>query len=106
MLRSLQAQVSKGRIGIISGGSSYVNLIDGGAKWSIFTLSSIARSGLLGSVKGLGFFLLFLLSPVRAVRMVLYVLAEYFIELGQRSAHISRVARSARRYIPVPAHLQ
>ncbi|MCL5257025.1 MAG: alkaline phosphatase family protein [Chloroflexi bacterium] len=84
LLRSVQAQVSDGRTGILRGGSSYVNMLDGGAANATFTLSAVAKRGFLGSVKGLGFLFLFLISPFRSIRMVLYILAEYFIELAQR----------------------
>ena len=70
--------------GILRGGSSYVSLLDGDATLSLFTLSSLGRGRFLENVKGAGFLLLFLLSPLRLVRIAGLSVWEYMRDLGKR----------------------
>ncbi|GAB4533569.1 MAG: hypothetical protein Kow0063_15690 [Anaerolineae bacterium] len=81
----LQARVAaSNRPGILRGGSSYMSLLDGDARLSLLTLASMRNGHLLENVKGIGFLLLFLLSPWRVVRMVALSLWEYGRDLVKR----------------------
>jgi len=77
LVRDIQDRVSEGRQGILSGGSSYVNMFDGGARLSLFTLSAWGRDRLFENVRGAGFLLLFALSPIRAFRTLGVSVGEY-----------------------------
>jgi hypothetical protein len=70
--------------GILRGGSSYVSLLDGDATLSLFTLSALGRGHFLENVKGVGFLLLFLLSPLRLMRIAALSVWEYMRDLGKR----------------------
>lgn len=75
--------------GILSGGSSYVNLYDGGADRAVFTLADKNRQPLLQKMGGSRFALLLLLHPIRVVRMVLASIVEYLRE--ERDRLISQI---------------
>lgn len=70
--------------GILQGGSSYVNLYDGGADRAIFTLSARERQTLFQKMGGRRLLLLLLLHPIRALRMVLASGWEYLREERDR----------------------
>jgi hypothetical protein len=70
--------------GILRGGSSYVNLFDGGADRSIFTLSALEPQTLFQKMGGFRLALLLLLHPIRALRMVLVSAWEYLREERDR----------------------
>ncbi len=70
--------------GLLRGGSSYTNLFDGDAGLSLFTMSTLGRFHFFENVRGLGFLLLFLLSPARMTRVLFYSLREYTRDLAQR----------------------
>jgi hypothetical protein len=70
--------------GILQGGSSYVNLYDGGADRSIFTLSARKPQTLFQKMGGFRLALLLLLHPIRALRMVLVSAWEYLREERDR----------------------
>lgn len=80
----LQARVAASRPGILRDGSSYFSLLDGDARLSLLTLGSLSDGRLLENVKGAGFVLLFLLSPVRVVRVVVLSIWEYLRDLVKR----------------------
>jgi hypothetical protein len=80
----LQARVSQGKTGILANGASYVNLFDGNASDSLFTLSSLQPRRLFQGVRGIGFVALFLLNPLRALHTLYLILKEYAIDLLQR----------------------
>ena len=84
LVKAMQDRVSRGRRGILRGGSSYVTMFDGDARLSLFTLSAMNSQRLFESVRGIGFLLLFLLSPVRVLRVILLSMWEYLIDLGKR----------------------
>ncbi len=84
LVKNIQDRISAGRQGILRGGSSYVNMFDGDARLSLLTLSSINSQRFFASVRGIGFLLLFLLSPLRVLRVILLSLWEYLIDLGKR----------------------
>ncbi|MDP9381141.1 MAG: alkaline phosphatase family protein [Chloroflexota bacterium] len=83
----LEREVSQGQTGILApGGSSYSNLISGGASRSLFTMSTFGQGSLLDGIKGLGFFALFLLSPVRSLRVIGLSVSEFLYAFAERSA--------------------
>jgi hypothetical protein len=69
-VRAVQNRASAGRRGLLRGGSSYGNMFDGEARLALFTLSAIGRDRLLENVRGLGFVVLFLLNPLRVLRVI------------------------------------
>lgn len=94
--RLLEAEVSEGRQGILHGGSSYSNLISGGASRSLFTMSTFGQGSLLDGIKGLGFFGLFLLSPIRSLRVIVLSLAEMLYALAERVGSYIKETRRVR----------
>ncbi len=70
--------------GILTGGSSYVNLYDGGADRASWTLSDRNRQPFLTSLGGRRILLLLLLHPVRVLRMLGAILVEYVREEKDR----------------------
>jgi len=82
--RSMQDRISKGRVGILRGGSSHVNVFDGGAHSSLFTLSGIDSARLFEGVRGIGFLVLFALNPIRFLRVVFRCIREYVVGTFQR----------------------
>jgi len=80
----LQSRVSRGRTGILTDGSSYVNILDGGASRSVGTLSAMEPRRLLEGVRGLGLIALFLLNPYRSVRITYLAIKEYITDSLQR----------------------
>ncbi len=97
LARAVQERVSAGRRGILEGGSSYANMMDGDARLSLFTLSALGRQRFFESVRGVGFLLLFLLSPLRVVRVVLLSLWEYLVEMAKRAIALFVPGRRYRR---------
>ncbi len=63
---------------------------DGGAEWSVFTLSSLRAPRLFAGVRGLSLMLLFLLSPLRVFRVIRLSIWYYLLDLGRRMAAIFR----------------
>lgn len=97
-LRRLQARLEVGRYGLLTGGSSYFNLFDGGARTSFMTLSALGRNRLFENVRGSFFFLLFVLSPRRSLRMLWLAASEYRRELWhQMRAHSDRLTPARTR---------
>jgi hypothetical protein len=84
LAKAMQDRISIGRQGILQGGSSYVNMFDGDARLSLLTLSSMNSQRFFESVRGFGFLLLFLLSPLRVLRVVLLSISGYLIDLVKR----------------------
>jgi len=83
--RVLQTRVAASRRpGILRGGSSYMSLLDGDAGLSLLTLGSLRGGHFLENVKGVGFLLLFLLSPLRVVRTAVLSVWEYLRDLFKR----------------------
>ncbi|MEA3459743.1 MAG: hypothetical protein U9R11_03560, partial [Chloroflexota bacterium] len=80
----MQNRISSRRTGILEGGSSYTNIMDGGARLSLFTLSSLSSQHLFENVRGLGFFLLFLLNPLRVARVLFLSLWKYLLHIFKR----------------------
>jgi len=86
LVRQLQERLSEGREGILKGGSSYVNMFDGGARLSLFTLAAWGRHRFFENVRGFGFVLLFLLSPWRVLRTIGVSIWEYLRDVWRRLA--------------------
>ncbi|WP_432823089.1 alkaline phosphatase family protein [Trichloromonas sp.] len=73
-----------GKAGVLSGGSSYSNIIDGGAARSIFTVSSPHPQTLFGRFGGFRFMVLSILHPLRICRMGVATVAEYVTDIFER----------------------
>jgi len=85
-LKAIQDRISAGRRGILSGGSSFVNMFDGDASLSVFTLGAMNRKRLFENVRGLGLLLLFALNPFRSLKMIGLAIWEYLTDLVQRTS--------------------
>lgn len=83
-VQAVQRRVSGGRPGILQGGSSYYNMFDGGAEWAVFTLSALRPPRFFEGVRGLGLALLFMLSPLRVLRIVRLAVWNYLLDVGRR----------------------
>ena len=70
--------------GVLEGGSSYVNLYDGGADRAVWTLSDRNRRPFLENLGGGRILLLLFLHPIRTLRMVLVAVLEYLREERDR----------------------
>lgn len=82
--RRLQDRLSRNSPGLLEGGSSYVNIFDGGARLSLFTISALGGQRFFENVRGLGFAMLLLLTPLRFGRVVGTVAVEAVRDLWQR----------------------
>lgn len=80
-----------GRSGLLEGGSSYSNILDGGASRSVFTVSSPHPQTLFGRFGGWRLLLLLVLHPLRVCRMLGASLVEFVTDhLERRHARRSR----------------
>ena len=84
--RAIQERIAAGRAGLLRGGSSYTNMFDGDARLSLFTLSALGRHRLFENVRGLGFLILFGLSPLRVVRVIGLSLWTWLVYVVKRFA--------------------
>lgn len=89
-LRTMRARVSPGHPGILRGGSCYVSMFDGDAEVAVFTLSTLHRQRFFESVRGIGLFLLFLLSPFRMMRVSWLTMMGYLSKVGRRWVALMR----------------
>ncbi|MEJ2208918.1 MAG: alkaline phosphatase family protein, partial [Anaerolineae bacterium] len=97
MVRAVQERISAGRAGLLRGGSSYTNMFDGDARLALFTLSAMGRHRWFENVRGLGFLILFGLSPIRVVKMLalslwawlVYVVKRFLNWLRPRQSHFT-----------------
>lgn len=83
-VQAVRARISQGRPGILRGGSCYVSMFDGDADLALFTLSTLQRQRFFESARGMGLFLLFLLSPFRVLRALWLIAVSYVAGLGRR----------------------
>jgi hypothetical protein len=90
--------------GLLHGGSSYTNFFDGDAALSLFTMSTLGRFHFFENVRGIGFLLLFLLSPVRVARVWFYSTREYLRDLAQRIKGLFRPLRVTRDHLLAPLY--
>ena len=91
-VRAIQERIAAGRAGLLRGGSSYTNLFDGDARLSLFTLSALGRHRLFENVRGLGFLVLFALSPLRVPWMIGQSLWSWLAYVAKRFASWVRPA--------------
>jgi hypothetical protein len=87
---ALHDRISKGQRGILSGGSCYVSMFDGDAELALFTLSTLRRQRFFESMRGFGLLMLFLLSPLRVLRVVGLAGADYASRLSRRLLALAR----------------
>ena len=85
VMRGVQERLRQEHDGLLEGGSSYMNMVDGGAELSLFTLGSVGGQSFFAQVRGIGFFALFALNPLRTVKMAWLSIWEYLTDLVQRS---------------------
>lgn len=106
--RLLQDRLSAGRVGLMTGGSSYVNIYDGGARLSLFTISALGGERFFENVRGLSFALLLGLSPIRLLRLLKDVAVDFVRDLGQRlvGRFDTRVGRRRRPFTLFGSFLQ
>jgi len=83
-VQALQARIKGDRVGILIGGSSYGNMFDGDAELALFTLAALPPRRFFESVRGMGAFLLFLLSPFRILRVIGLTILGYLRALTWR----------------------
>ncbi len=89
-VQAVRARISRGRTGILRGGSCYVCMFDGDADLALFTLSTLHRHRFFESARGMGLFLLFLLSPFRVLRLLGLITVSYLAGLGRRLVALLR----------------
>lgn len=94
-VRAIAQRLNHGGRGLLRGGSSYANLFDGDADLAIFTLSTVGRFHFFDNVRGLGFLLLFLLNPVRIVRVLLVSLREYARNIAHQVRRLFHPTRTS-----------
>lgn len=90
--------------GLLHGGSSYTNFFDGDADLSLFTLSTFGRFHFFDNVRGLGFLLLFLLSPVRLARMLYHSAHDYMRDLTRRAIRVFHPERESPANVLAPLY--
>jgi Type I phosphodiesterase / nucleotide pyrophosphatase len=94
-VHTIAQRLNHGGRGLLRGGSSYANLFDGGADLALFTLSTVGRFHFFDNVRGLGFLLLFLFSPVRIVRVLLVSLREYARDIAHQAWRLFHPIRTS-----------
>jgi len=83
-VQKFREKLFAGRHGVLEGGSSYSNILDGGAARSVFTVSSPHPQTLFGRFGGSRILLLLALHPLRVCRMMFASVLEYFMEIYDR----------------------
>ncbi len=76
-VQSFREHLFAGEKGLLAGGASYSNILDGGAERSVFTVSSPDPQTLFGRIGGWRIPLLLLVNPLRTCRMFFATLVEY-----------------------------
>lgn len=106
--RLLQDRLSAGRAGLLEGGSSYVNIYDGGARQSLFTISALGGERFFENARGASLLLLLLFSPIRLLRLVKDVTLDFIRDLWQRlvGRFDTRVGRRRRPFSLLSSLLQ
>jgi hypothetical protein len=85
-VRTVKERIAAGRVGLLRGGSSYTNMFDGDARLALFTLSAMGRDHLFENVRGLGFVILFILDPIRVIRVLGLSLWTWLVYIVKRFA--------------------
>jgi hypothetical protein len=89
-ISTVSDRISQGHHGILSGGSCYVSMFDGDADLALFTLSTLRRQRFFESIRGIGLLILFLLSPLRVLRVLGLTVANYLTGLARRLVALLR----------------
>ena len=77
-VQSFREELFGDKRGVLAGGASYSNILDGDAERSIFTVSSPHPQTLFGRLGGLRILLLLLVNPLRTCRMFFATFNEYW----------------------------
>ena len=77
----VESRIASKSRGILKNGSSYVNLLSGGADRSVFTLSTFLTQDMQKRLSGLAIFSLFFLNIVPVLRMIVSTIVELLHEL-------------------------
>ena len=85
-VREIQERIARGRAGLLRGGSSYTNMFDGDARLALFTLSAVGRHRIFENVRGLGFLVLFGLSPARVIKVIVLSFWTWLVYVVKRAA--------------------
>ncbi len=101
-MAELQRRIAKGRLGILFGGSSYVNMFDGDAALSLLTLGAIGGHRFFENVRGMGFLILLILSPWSVLRIVARAIWEYLEDLWEWLRGLFRPSQRRRYARPSP----
>jgi hypothetical protein len=72
----VESRIASEKRGILSNGSSYVNLLSGGASRSVFTLSTLLTQDMQKRLSGLALFLLFLIHIIPFIRLIASTIVE------------------------------
>ncbi len=83
-INTVHDRIRQGQRGILSGGSCYVSMFDGDADLALFTLSTLRRQRFFESMRGIGLLVLFLLSPLRVLRVFAFAAGNYLAGLSRR----------------------
>ena len=84
-VHELQERLSSGATGILRGGSSFMNMFDGDASLSMFTLGSLDGQSFFHGVRGVGMLLLFALNPYRTLKTAILSVWEYLTDVVQQT---------------------
>jgi hypothetical protein len=76
-----------GERGVLAGGASYSNILDGDAERSVFTVSSPQPQTLLGRLGGFRIVLLMLVNALRTLRMLFATFVEYWANRKDKWHH-------------------
>ncbi len=76
-IHMVQERIARGKIPLLKGGAVYFSMLDGGASTALFTLGAMNSSSFLQSLKGATWALLFLLNPIRFLRIFTLSVWEY-----------------------------
>ena len=91
---TVRDRISRGQRGILRGGSCYVSMFDGDAELALFTLSTLRRQRFFESMRGVGLLVLFLLSPLRVLRILGLAATDYLTRLARRALALFRSLRA------------
>lgn len=89
------------RMGILRGGSSYVNLVDGDADRAVLTANSSVPRSFFQEIGGIRLFLLALFHPLRMLMTVLATVREIFFELYDRHTAPGRHSSVVEGWFPI-----
>ncbi len=89
------------RMGVLRGGSSYVNLVDGDADRAVLTANSSVPRSFFEEIGGVRLFLLGILHPLRMLMTLLAAVRELFFELYDRHTGPGRHSSVVEGWFPV-----